>query len=38
LPTLHKTGRYCKKIKGKIYYFGTDQQFAYQKYIEQASY
>ena len=19
--TLHKTGQYCKKIKGKIYYF-----------------
>lgn len=35
--TLHKTGQYCKKIKGKIYYFGTDKQVAYQKYIERAS-
>lgn len=36
--TLHKTGQYCKKIKGKIYYFGTDKQLALQKYLEQASY
>jgi len=35
--TLHKTGQYCKKIKGKIFYFGTNKQAAYQKYIEQAS-
>lgn len=33
--TLHKTGQYCKKIKGKIYYFGTDKKSAYQKYLEQ---
>jgi len=26
--TLHKTGQYCKKIKGKLYYFGTDKKAA----------
>ena len=26
LLTLHKTGQYCKKIKGKLYYFGTDKK------------
>lgn len=35
--TLHKTGQYCKKIKGKIYYFGSDKQKALQRYLEQAS-
>lgn len=23
--TLHKIGQFCKKIKGKIYYFGNDK-------------
>ena len=36
--TLHKTGRFCKKIKGKLYYFGTDKQKALQRYLEQAAY
>lgn len=36
--TLHKTGQYCKKIRGKTCYFGTDKQVAYQKYIGQASF
>ncbi len=36
--TLHLTGQYCKKIKGKLYYFGTDKQQALQRYLEQASY
>lgn len=36
--TLHRTGRFCKKIKGKLYYFGTDKQKALQRYLEQAAY
>jgi integrase len=35
--TLHKTGQFCKKIKGKMYYFGTDRPQALQNYLEQAS-
>ena len=33
--TLHKTGQYCKKIKGKIYYFGTDKTVALHHFILQ---
>jgi len=36
--TLHKTGQYCKKIKGKFYYFGSDKERALQRYLEQATY
>lgn len=36
--TLHKTGQYCKKIKGKLYYFGADKQEALRRYQEQATY
>jgi integrase len=36
--TLHKTGQYCKKIKGKLYYFGTDKKTALNRYLEQAAY
>jgi hypothetical protein len=36
--TLHKTGQYCKKIKGKLYYFGTNKQQSLESYLEQASY
>jgi hypothetical protein len=36
--TLHPTGQFCKKIKGKIYYFGKNKQKALQTYLEQASY
>lgn len=35
--TLHKTGQYCKKIKGKLYYFGTDKKVALNRYLEQAA-
>lgn len=31
--TLHKTGRFCKKIKDKIYSFGKDQNSAFQRYL-----
>ncbi len=24
--TLHKTGQFCKKIRGKVHYFGTEKQ------------
>ncbi len=36
--TLHKTGQYCKKIKGKLYYFGTDRTEALQRYLEDATF
>lgn len=36
--TLHKTGRFCKKIKGKLYYFGTDKRRDLDRYPEQAVY
>ncbi len=36
--TFHPTGQYCKKIKGKIYYFGSDRKKALQKYLDQATY
>jgi len=36
--TLHTTGQYCKKVKGKIYYFGSDRKEALQRYLDQATY
>ena len=36
--TLHPTGQFCKKIKGKLYYFGTNKKAAMQRYLEQAAY
>lgn len=36
--TLHPTGQYCKKIKGKIYYFGSNKKEALHKYLDQATY
>jgi integrase len=36
--TLHSTGQYCKKIKGKMYYFGSDKTVALQRYLDQATY
>jgi hypothetical protein len=35
--TLHKTGQYCKKIKGKLYYFGSDKKKALQRYLDEAA-
>jgi len=35
--TLHKTGQFCKKIKGKIYYFGTNKKVALERYLQQAT-
>ena len=32
--TLHKTGQYCKKIRGKIYYFGSDKGRALESYLD----
>ncbi|MGA2324188.1 MAG: tyrosine-type recombinase/integrase [Sedimentisphaerales bacterium] len=36
--TFHPTGQYCKKIKGKMYYFGSDKKRALEKYLDQATY
>jgi len=36
--TLHKTGQYCKKIRGKLYYFGMDKKRAMERYLEQAAF
>jgi len=35
--TLHTTGQYCKKVKGKMYYFGSDRKEALQRYLDQAT-
>ncbi len=35
--TLHKTGQFCKKIKGKIHYFGKNKKAALERYLEQAT-
>ncbi len=35
--TLHPTGQYCKKINGKLYYFGSDKKQALEKYLNQAT-
>jgi hypothetical protein len=36
--TLHTTGQYCKKIKGKMYYFGSDKKQTLEKYLDYATY
>ncbi|MFC1677115.1 hypothetical protein ACFL3G_08650 [Planctomycetota bacterium] len=36
--TLYPTGQSCKKIKGKLYYFGTDRKAAVERYLEQAAF
>ncbi len=35
--TLHPTGQYCKKIRGKIHYFGAEKRKALERYYEQAA-
>lgn len=32
--TAHRNGQWCKKIKGRIYYFGTDADAALLKYLD----
>ncbi len=34
--TLHPSGQYCKKIRGHIYYFGSDRKQALESYLDQA--
>ncbi len=36
--TRHSTGQYCKKIHGKMFYFGSDKQKALQRYLDHAAY
>lgn len=36
--TLHPTGQYCKKIRGKLFCFGTDKSEALQQYRQQAAF
>ena len=36
--TLHPTGQFCKKIKGKFYYFETDKKVTMERCLEQAAY
>ena len=36
--TLHPTGQFCKKIRGKLYYFGTNKKEAFRRYIDEAAY
>ncbi|UCD53162.1 MAG: site-specific integrase [Phycisphaerales bacterium] len=35
--TIHPTGQYCKKIHGRLYYFGKDKKEALRLYHEQAA-
>ena len=36
--TLYPTGQYCKKIKGRIRYFGADKKQSLERYLGQATY
>ena len=36
--TLHTIGQYCKKIKGKIYYFGKNKKQAHERYLKYAAF
>ena len=35
--TLHPTGQYCKRIRGRLYYFGSDKKRALEKYLSDAA-
>lgn len=35
--TLHPTGQWCKRIRGKLYYFGTDKHAAHDRYLQEAA-
>jgi hypothetical protein len=35
--TLHKTGQHCKKIRGKMYCFGTEKHRAFGRDLERAA-
>ena len=35
--TRHPTGQYCKKIHGKMFYFGSDKKEALQRYLDHAA-
>ena len=35
--TRHKTGQWCKKIHGKLFYNGTDKHAAYERYLREAA-
>ncbi len=36
--TRHPTGQYCKKIRGRMYYSGSDRQQSLERYLDQATY
>jgi hypothetical protein len=36
--TLHATGQYCKKIRGRLFYFGKDADVALERYLDQRDY
>ena len=35
--TLHVTGQWCKRIREKLYYFGSKKQAAYERYLREAA-
>lgn len=35
--TLHPTGQYCKKVRGRLYYFGKNKRDALERYLQQAT-
>lgn len=35
--TLHATGQWCKRIRGKLYYFGSNKEAAYERHLREAA-